>query len=96
MSPDWSEVVVVTPTDQQDRQTMRGSYGRLFIDGHEIKSVSKVEFSDVINSDDIPEVTVTFNPRNIRIMLDSDLDIDEGEGALIYNLPRKLRIRKGE
>jgi hypothetical protein len=94
MSPDWSEVVVVTPTDDRDGQTVRGSYGRLFVDGHEIKSVSKIAISDLVG-DEIPEVTVTFNPRNIRIMLDSDLAADEND-ALVYNLPRKLRIRKGE
>lgn len=95
MSPEWSEVVVVTPTNDGDGQTVRGAYGRLFVDGHEIKSVSKLELSDVINGDEIPEVTVTFNPRSIRIMLDSDLVTDEND-TLVYNLPRKLRIRKGE
>jgi len=93
MSPDWSELVVVQPTDD-DGQTLKGCYGRVFIDGVEIKSVSKIEFGDIIG-DEIPEVSMTFNPRNIRLLLDSDMVVAEDD-ALVYNTPRKLRIRKGE
>lgn len=94
MSPDWSQVTVVMPADDADPDTVRGAYGRVYIDGQEIKSVSRVEVSPIVG-DDIPEIIITLNPRNLRILLDTDFTVDD-EDMLIYDAPRKLRIRKGD
>jgi len=94
VSPDWSEVVIVVPTNE-DGSTIRGLYGRVFIDGREIKAVSDLKYDPIIGSEDIAEVTMTFNPKSLRVLLDSDFNIEE-EDVLVYNTPRKLRIRKGE
>lgn len=92
MSPDWSDITLIMPTND-DGETVRGCAGRVFINGAEIKSVSAFEVAPLI-SDEIPSVTLTIEPRNIRVLLDSDFD-NEGE-ALVYNRPRKLRFRRQE
>jgi len=95
MSPNWSEVVVVVPTlvpEDKDDSTIRGLYGKVFIDGRQIQAVVKLEYNPIIGAEDIAEVTMTFNPRSLRILLDSDF-IEE-EGVLVYNSPRKLIIRR--
>ena len=92
MSPDWSDITLVMPTDD-DGETVRGCAGRVFIDGAEVKSVSAFEIAPLI-ADEIPSVTLTIEPRNIRVLLDSDFD-NNGE-AMVYNRPRKLRFRRQE
>lgn len=92
MSPDWSDVVVVK-TDKEQPGTHHGAYGRVYIDGHEIKNVSMCKVDGVIGGDDIPSITLEIEPKSIRIILESDLKEDEA-GTLHYDSPRKLIIRR--
>ncbi len=91
MSPDWSEVVIVKP--ESEPGVHRGAYGRVYIDGHEIKSVSLCKLDGVIGDDDIPSITLQIEPKSVRIILESDLTEDEA-GVLTYDRPRKLIIRR--
>lgn len=92
MIPEWSEITIVKPSDSQRPDCHNGSAGRVFIDGMEIRSVSNLEVSGVIGDDDIPSVTLTIEPRMVRILLDTDFV--EEEDVLVYNRPRKLIIRR--
>lgn len=95
MIPDWCDIVVVKPTDvQEDVDVQRGACGRVYINGVEIKHVSKLTSSDIIGDEDIPSVTITIEPRSFRVM--SDVDFEEQENQLVYNGPRRLIIRKKE
>ncbi len=92
MTPEWSEVVVVKP-DKQVEGVHEGACGRVYIDGHEVKNVSQCNLEGVIGDEDIPSVTLTIEPRSIRIILESDLQEDD-MGVLNYDRPRKLIIRR--
>ena len=91
MTPEWSDVVIVKPDSVAG--VHNGSYGRVYIDGHEIKSVSLCKVDGVIGGDDIPSVTLEIEPKSLRIILESDLTEDEA-GVLTYDRPRKLIIRR--
>lgn len=92
MIPEWSEITIVKPSNASQPGCHNGCAGRVFIDGMEIKSVSKLEISEIIGDEDIPSVTLTIEPRMVRILLDTDF-IEE-EDTLVYNRPRKLIIRR--
>lgn len=95
MVEDWCEIIVVKPTnDGDDNDIQRGACGRVYINGMEVKSVSRFVASDIIGEEDIPSVTITIEPRSLRIM--SDIDFHEQESQLVYNGPRRLIIRKKE
>lgn len=92
MIPEWSEITIVKPSNLDQPECHNGCSGRVFIDGMEIKSVSRLEISEVIGDEDIPSVTLTIEPRMVRILLDTDFV--EEEDVLVYNRPRKLIIRR--
>lgn len=92
MIPEWSEITIVKPSSPSQPECHNGCSGRVFIDGMEIRSVSKLEISEVIGDDDIPSVTLTIEPRMVRILLDTDFV--EEDDVLVYNRPRKLIIRR--
>lgn len=91
MIPEWTDVVIVKPSNNDGCHA--GTCGRVFMNGMEIKNVSKLEMSEVIGDDDIPSVTLTLEPKMIRILLDTDFTVDE-QDVLQYNGPRKLRIKR--
>lgn len=91
MTPEWSDVVIVKPDNEPGVHD--GAYGRVFIDGHEIKSVSLCKVDGVIGGEDIPSVTLEIEPKSLRIILASDLKEDDA-GILHYDSPRKLIIRR--